>query len=194
MTDLSIPNSFTSGTSIVAADMNANFDAVETMVNTTGVPVLQDGAVSATAKIADGIVSVAKLDAKPVCLLDKSASQTVGNTFTKITGFSTTLNVQGDHDNVADTITIQTAGLYRISGFATISNGVFLYAAAYVDGSEAVRAAGADGSAKIPVVHFTTIRSLSADQAVTLYAKTDTATVGAVTTCQLSVEYVGAAS
>lgn len=48
MSDLNVPNAFTSGTSIVAAEMNANFDAVETLVNTTGVPKLQDTAVNAT--------------------------------------------------------------------------------------------------------------------------------------------------
>lgn len=60
MTDLSIPNAFTSGTAIVAADVNANFDAVKTMVNTTGVPKLQASVVT-SASIAAGAVDYAAL-------------------------------------------------------------------------------------------------------------------------------------
>ncbi len=54
ISDLSIPNAFSSGTSIVAAQMNANFDAIETIVNTTGVPLVQDATVT-TPKLATGL-------------------------------------------------------------------------------------------------------------------------------------------
>lgn len=46
MSDLSVPNTFVSGSSIVAADMNANFDAIETLINTTGVPLVQDATIT----------------------------------------------------------------------------------------------------------------------------------------------------
>lgn len=55
MTDLAISNVFVSGTTIVAADVNENFDDVKALVNTTGVPKLQDGIVS-SAKLASGLV------------------------------------------------------------------------------------------------------------------------------------------
>lgn len=50
MTNLAVPNpSFVAGTTIDAALMNANFAAVETMINTTGVPKAQAGAIDGAA-------------------------------------------------------------------------------------------------------------------------------------------------
>lgn len=197
MADLSIPNSFTSGTSIVAADMNANFDAIETMVNTTGVPVLQDGAVSATAKIADGVVSVAKLDAKPVCLLDKSSTQSLTGSMAQITSFTTTLNVQGDHDNTANAITIQTDGLYRVTisvRASGLSSTKGLEAAAYKNGAEVFRCSGLTNGGDA-VACGSKILSLVSTDAITLYALAEqgSGTVSASSTF-LSIEYIGAAS
>lgn len=46
MTDIVIPNSFVSGTTAVAADVNENFEAIEDFVNLTGVPKVQDGVIT----------------------------------------------------------------------------------------------------------------------------------------------------
>lgn len=78
MTDLNTPNSFVSGTTIVAADVNENFQEIEDFLNTTGVPVLQDGAVDASSRIADGIVTHSKMG-------DKTLGQQVASGFSKVT-------------------------------------------------------------------------------------------------------------
>lgn len=49
MTNLTIPNTFTSGTTAVSARVNANFDAIEDLVNNVGVPKVQPDAVTADA-------------------------------------------------------------------------------------------------------------------------------------------------
>jgi hypothetical protein len=70
VTNLIIPNAFTSGSTIIAADMNQNFDAVKAFLNTTGVPKIQDSAIGSaalensavtTTKINDDAVTSAKL-------------------------------------------------------------------------------------------------------------------------------------
>lgn len=78
MTDLNTPNSFVSGTTIVAADVNENFQEIEDFLNTTGVPVLQDGAVDTSSRIADGIVTHSKMG-------DKTLGQQVSSGFSKVT-------------------------------------------------------------------------------------------------------------
>lgn len=64
MSDLNTPNTFTAATNIVAADMNENFDAIETIVNVTGVPEVQTGGVDATDDLVDSIVTLQKLHAR----------------------------------------------------------------------------------------------------------------------------------
>lgn len=176
--------------------MNENFQAVEDFINTTGVPKLQDGAISSTAKIADGVVSVVKLDAKPVCLLDKSGTQAITGTLAQVTGFATTLNVQGDHDNAANAITIQTAGLYRVTcSMRTDENTSKAVAvAAYINGAEAFRQS-TSAESSVAVAGGSKVLSLAANDVVTMYglAADGSANVQAASTF-LSVEYVGAAS
>lgn len=59
MTDLAIPNTFLSDEDALASEMNANFQAIVDLVNTTGVPKLQDGAATTNA-LGSGVVTAAK--------------------------------------------------------------------------------------------------------------------------------------
>lgn len=62
MTDLSIPNTFVSDTDALASEMNANFQAIVDLINTTGVPKVQDltvtnGMLAADARIPAGVMT-----------------------------------------------------------------------------------------------------------------------------------------
>lgn len=87
--DLNVPNVFTSGTSIVAADMNANFDAIEAKINTTGVHVYEAASIE-TAALENNAVTHAKMDSKTL-------NQQVANGFvqktTDTTGITTGTNI-----------------------------------------------------------------------------------------------------
>ena len=61
MTDLNLGADFSNGNNADAIAVNAKFSSITTLVNSTGVPKLQDGIVT-TAKLADGAVTASKLD------------------------------------------------------------------------------------------------------------------------------------
>jgi hypothetical protein len=60
VTDISIPNTFTSGTTIDSSDMNDNLSAIATFLNSTGVHKYQNATIP-TAAIVDGAVTTAKI-------------------------------------------------------------------------------------------------------------------------------------
>lgn len=94
MTNLAIPNpDFVSGTSISSAQVDANFGAIQTFLNTTGVPKVQDGAVDTAARIVDGIITPAKLSTALAAQVAASAYSDGIERTRAITGTVLTSNV-----------------------------------------------------------------------------------------------------
>ena len=79
MADLSITNTFSAGTTIVAADMNTNFSEIETWVNTTpGVLQLTGGTVTGAASFGDTVVVTGDLTVDTSTLKVDTANNVVG--------------------------------------------------------------------------------------------------------------------
>jgi hypothetical protein len=132
MTDLSVPNSFTAGNVAVAADVNENFTEIETFINDTGVPMLQDGAVSTAAKIADGVLTPAKFAKAEIGVSYLSASRVftansivaVHGTYTGASDWTQQIaanDVQLTWDAVNERYKALAAGRFRISMEAHLS-------------------------------------------------------------------------
>lgn len=119
MPTLAIPNTFTAGTDAIAAEVNANFDAIATLLNTTKLDAanLQDGAVT-TAKIASNAVGAGAIGSLPAARVFHSAAQTVASATNKTLAFN---SERFDTDTIHDTVTnnsrltATTAGVYVIT-------------------------------------------------------------------------------
>jgi hypothetical protein len=209
MSDLNVTNTFVSGTSIVAADMNQNFDDIETLINTTGVPKLQDGAVSAAAKITDGVVTPPKLGMPYIGKLSGASTAVVSSDGNKIVTGAGTQLIETDPTNgidvdaTASKLTVKRTGWYSI--VSSLSFGATLPASASATFGYAVNgvATGAAGSVVNP--NTTTAISMGFVPGVTLYASltandyiqpyiANTSASSTTLVVGLTVEYVGPAS
>ncbi len=127
MTDHATPNTFTNGTEADATQVNANFAAIVTFLNSTGVHVYQAGTIETAAledlavtgaKIADGTVTAAKVaaDVATQAELDAHISDAIAaHAATAISVDSTTLagtgtTVQASIEELDDAIAAVVAG------------------------------------------------------------------------------------
>lgn len=141
MTDLSVSNTFVSGTTAVAADVNENFSDIEDFINTTGVPVIQDGVVDEDA-IASALA--AQLG------VNDGANVRRGKSIIAAESSALTSTSYGDLSNGPDTVTVvlPTDGIIRVA-FAALwrgthaSGSTILGRAAIFVGSNQVKAGGA---------------------------------------------------
>lgn len=171
MTDLSVPNTFSTGPA-VAAEVNANFDAIETFVNVTGAPVIQDGAVSSADKLASGVVTHAKMDAKTMGQQVTSGYQRVTSAVTGVFGSTTimsgvTVDGQSSAATMMVSVSIHTINLSDPDAYAD----VILRADGNVLRTCRVGGAGGHAIFQCPVGAFTGTKTFS----VTAQASSGTA-------------------
>jgi hypothetical protein len=98
MADFTTPNDFVAGQVAVAADVNANFTAVETFLNSTGVHVYQAGTIETaaledsavtSAKLASGAVTAAKRGVPDIVTYRVSSQPAIAESVTNISSGAT---------------------------------------------------------------------------------------------------------
>lgn len=208
MTNIAIPNTFVAGNFAIAADVNENFTEIETFLNSTGVPLLQAGAVSAASKIADAIITPAKLALPGVAVVNPTAGGGVVLTTSNqdlVSGASVTFSGNSSYataDAAAGKVTAVATGIYLLFG----RTGVSASSSTNSDVQVSLKKNGATGLGyvlRVPSVtvssgyqtYFCHFVSATAGDYFTLYGKNVTgASVVTAVSDMLGIAYLGPSS
>lgn len=202
MATVTIPNTFSGGSTILASEMNANFTALTDQINgSIDSDNLADGAVTA-AKLAGGAVNRASVDATGAVAATMSAKQDCTASYAALAFDTEEYDYDSAYNNSTYTYTAPAAGLYTFKVIVTHFNASTIYTVELSldknSGTTIVesRSSSPANSSSFPrqTVLDATVALAAADTVVPKIKSNSTATDTSETYCRFEARMISAAS